>query len=107
MGTDGTVSIRNAQQVNGWYGVKVLWITDPHREKTLIRGRQLDGRHRMRFDTDSGAIVPQLKIAGWGTVDGSGWGDRPSMERVRGPGCYGLQADGKTFSTVIVVQVVS
>jgi hypothetical protein len=28
------------------------------------------------------------------------------MERVRNAGCYGLQADGKTFSPVIVFQAV-
>jgi hypothetical protein len=104
--TDGTVSIQNAQQVKGWYAVKVLWITDPHREKTLIRGRQLDGPHRVRFDSDAGVLVPELKIARWVTVSGSDWGHRPSMERVRNAGCYGLQADGKTFSTVIVFQAV-
>jgi hypothetical protein len=102
--TDGTVSIQNAQQLNGWYAVKVLWITDPHRERTLIRGRQLDGPHQVRFDSNSGGLASQLRIAGWGTI--SGWGDRPSMERVPNPGCYGLEADGKTFSTVIVFQAV-
>jgi hypothetical protein len=29
------------------------------------------------------------------------------MERIQKTGCYALQADGKTFSTVIVFQAVS
>ncbi len=74
-GTDGTVHIGNSQQVNGWYALKVLWITDPRREKTLIRGRQIDGPRQVRFDTDAG-IVPGLRLAGWGTVSGSYWGHR-------------------------------
>jgi hypothetical protein len=90
--TDGTVSIQNAQQVNGWYAIKILWNTDPHRERTLIRDRQLDGPHEVRSDSDSGRIVPKVRIARWGTVSGSDWGHRPSMERVQKTGCYGFQA---------------
>ena len=72
--TDGTVSIQNAQQVNGWYAIKILWITDPHRERTLIRGRQLDGPHEVRSDSDSGRIVPKLRIARWGNCERLGLG---------------------------------
>ena len=106
VGSDGIVHY-GGQPVAGWYGFKVLWVTDPRREDTLIRGRQLDGPHQLRFDTDAG-IIPQLRIAGglvgWGTVSGSAWGHRPSNERVQAPGCYAFQADGKDFSTVIVFQ---
>jgi hypothetical protein len=85
----------------GWYAFKVLWITDPRREATLIRDRQIDGSHQLRCDTDAG-IGPQLRLARWATVSGSAWGHRPSEERIRAPGCYAFQADGKSFSTVIV-----
>jgi hypothetical protein len=104
-GSDGTVNISNAQQVNGWYGMKVLWITDPHRAKTLIRGHQINGPRQVRFDTDAG-IVPELRLDRWGTVSGSSWGHRPSTERVQATGCYALQADGKDFSTVVVFEAV-
>lgn len=107
VGSDGIVHYGGAEPVRGWYGFKVLWITDPRREDTLVRGRQLDGSNQLRFDTNAG-IVPQLRIAGglvgWGTVRGSYWGHRPSEERVQAPGCYAFQADGKSFSTVIVFQ---
>lgn len=106
-GDDGFIHYGNSTPVRGWYEFKVLWVTDPRRVDTLIRGRQINGTHGLRFDSDAG-IVPQLRIegglVGWGTVSGSAWGHHPSSERVQAPGCYAFQADGKSFSTVIVFQ---
>jgi hypothetical protein len=77
-----------------------------YRGPVLIRGRQLDGAHLLRFGL---AFVPstELRIARWGSSAGApGWGFRASSTRLRAPGCYGYQIDGRTFSRVIVFQAV-
>lgn len=103
VGTDGIVHYGNARRGGGWYYEKVLWIVDPsHRERTLVRGRQIDGPHQLRFELGSDP-PKELRIHRWGTVE-SGWGDRPSYSRIRAPGCYAYQADGKDFTTVVVFQ---
>src|SRR5207247_5807861 len=90
-----------------WGGQKAPWMRSPsYRGPVLIRGRQLDGTHRVRSGL---ALVPptELRIGGWATVTGApGWGFRAGTTRLRVPGCYGYQIDGRTFSRVIVFQAV-
>ena len=77
-----------------------------YRGPVLIRGRQLDGTHHVRFGL---AFVPptELRIGSWGNATTApGWGFRASTTRLRAPGCYGYQIDGRTFSRVIVFQAV-
>jgi hypothetical protein len=85
-----------------WRGTKVLWfVHQRYRGNVLIRGRRLDGRHRLRFD---GGAVPadELRIAAgpsparWRDEPVSSRG-RPSYIRVRAGGCYGVQIDGTTL----------
>jgi hypothetical protein len=89
-----------------WGGQKVFWFVLPrYRGPVLIRGRQLDGPYRVRFQ--SGDVPPaELRIAPGRSVYWSGKPDRsrgmPSYTRLRAPGCYGFQIDGPTFSRVIV-----
>lgn len=66
----------------------------------LIRGRQLDGPYRVRFGRGNVPpvalrIVPGETLVKGGRADGA-------YARLRAPGCYGYQIDGKTFSRVIV-----
>jgi len=77
----------------------VLWIVRPRsRGRLLIRGRQLDGQAQVRF-----AQGREMRIGRWGTSAGApGWGQEPSTEWVRAPGCYGFQLDGPRFSRVLV-----
>ncbi len=90
-----------------WSGQKVPWMRSPsYRGPVLIRGRQLDGVHHLRFGL---AMVPptELKITRWGRAAGAaGWGFRAGTTRLRAPGCYGYQIDGLTFSRVIVFRAV-
>jgi hypothetical protein len=82
-----------------WFGNKVLWVIDPvYRGPVLIRGRQLDGPNELRFDR--GLVPPrEMQIRPRPAPRG-----QPSFTRVRGPGCYGYQADGVDFSYVIVFE---
>jgi hypothetical protein len=92
----------HARVEGGWYYLKVLWLISPrYRGPLLIRGRQLDGRNELRFDT--GPSPPrEIRIAGGRGELSHGWKDRPSYTRFRAPGCYGYQLDGLTFSRIIV-----
>ena len=93
----------------GGYYVKMIWIGDPERftGNFLLRGRRLDAWSVVRFsDTETPSPVAEgqmtlrrVSIPGeWREAHG------PRYLRLPGPGCYGLQADGATFSTVVVFQ---
>lgn len=90
-----------------WSGQKVPWMRSPgYHGPVLIRGRQLDGSHHLRFGL---AMVPptELRITRWGSSKGAaGWGFLAGTTRLRAPGCYGYQIDGRTFSRVIVFRAV-
>ena len=89
-----------------WYYMKVLWIARPdYRGPALIRGRQLDGPHELRFD--EGADPPRellfpLEGTALGPGAAAGWRDRPSYARVQAPGCYAFQIDGLDFTSMVV-----
>jgi hypothetical protein len=102
--SDGIVHYGASTPEGGWYSAKVLWVIDPdHRERTLVRGRQLDGPNTLRFGF--GPTPPRvLRISRWGSTNGSRWGHNPSETRSRARGCYAYQADGADFSTVVVFE---
>jgi hypothetical protein len=88
-----------------WSGNKVLWVARSYRGPLLIRGRQLDGSHELRFGQ---ARNPARELR-WTSVGGSsptGWQNHPSTTRVRSSGCYAWQVDGTTFSRVIIFRAV-
>ncbi len=95
-----------------WSGQKTFWFVSPaYRGPVLIRGRRLDGSDVVRFD-HARVPVTELRIpAGGGgpsptrSVKDVGQRYLPSYTRVRAPGCYAFQIDGKTFSRVIVFSV--
>jgi hypothetical protein len=89
-----------------WSGEKVLWIARrSYRGPVLIRGRQLDGIHNVRFGS---GLNPsrETRLRSVGGSSPGGWQNRPSYTRLRAPGCYAWQVDGTTFSRVIVFQAV-
>ena len=95
---DGVVRYGGSTPEGGWYYAKVLWVIDgSHRERALIRGRQIDGSNQLRFGYGSDP-ARELRIPVWGNVSGSNWGHHPSETRIRAPGCYAYQADGKDFT---------
>jgi hypothetical protein len=92
-----------------WAGGKVFWYVLPsYKGRVLLRGRRLDGSETLGFN---GRVKPdpELRIEPGDSVSWSGQrpGSRgiPSSVRVRASGCYGVQADGRTFSRVIVFTV--
>lgn len=71
----------------------------------LARIRKLTGSDGLGFGDGK---VPWAEMdvpggaAGGVGVNPGGWRLWPGYARVRGPGCYGLQGDGTTFSEVII-----
>ena len=90
-----------------WSGNKVLWVARPrYRGPVLIRGRRLDGPQELRFG-DGHLPDRELRLAradAWT----ENWRGRqwPSYTRLRAPGCYAWQVDGRGFSRVIVFRAV-
>jgi hypothetical protein len=86
-----------------WGGNKVLWwVRAAYKGPVLIRGRQLDGPHLVRFDR---GVPPQREIR-IAPTDHPYFRkhsrDRASYTRLEAEGCYGYQIDGLGFSRVIV-----
>jgi hypothetical protein len=98
---DGTLHYDGGRVQGGWRYVKVLWVVAPaYRGPVLIRGRRLDGRQWLGFEYGARPFADLQIPASSGRRN---WRDMPSYTRLRGgPGCYGYQIDGTTFSRVIV-----
>ena len=99
---DGTIAITwrsNDVDATLWGVQKVLWFVRPsYRGPVLVRGIGLDNPYRVRFER--GRIPPtELRLP-------KGTRDRPSYVRIRKPGCYAFQIDGRTFSRSIVFHAV-
>lgn len=83
-----------------WSGVKRVWLLDTLRAgRALIRGRQLDGPNEIRFVkgpqwTPAKVLNPVRDLQ----VEGP----TPSFTRLRAPGCYAYQVDGRTFSYLVI-----
>lgn len=108
LGRSGLVAYFRSD-LGSWAGQKVLWFVLPdYKGPVLIRGRRLGGTELMRFDNGVTPakeirISPGETVAWTGQVGGSR--GRPSAVRVLVPGCYGVQIDGASFSTVVVFPV--
>jgi hypothetical protein len=103
-GSDGIVHYASGPQQAGWFYVNFAWLLhSAHVQPTLVRGRQLDGSNELRFGRGQ-KPARELRIPTWRTFPEPHWSWSPSYDRLRAPGCYALQADSRTFSTVIVFQ---
>lgn len=104
---DGTLAVAPARNFGSrdWMGQKVLWFVHPlYAGPVLIRGRQIDGPSRVRFDRGS---VPLLELRIRSGMRGpNGARAQPSYTRLRVLGCFGYQIDGTSFSRVIVFRAV-
>jgi len=81
---------------NEWSGGKVLWLLVSPRSSVLIRGHQIGGANEVRFGQGVKPLLEE-KISASAVTFGS-------TVRLRSPGCYVFQIDGKTFSNLIVFQ---
>lgn len=89
-----------SKQADERSGMKVLWAAGKYRGRLLIRGRQLDGPHRLWFQLGvPGPIVKELRRPATHAPL-----DMPSETVLSRPGCYAWQVDGKGFSEVITFE---
>lgn len=92
---------------SGWGGTKVLWvIASSYHGPVLVRGRQLDGPDELRFQngrpgfTRETALRPPAELR----LTGPETRANPATTRLRAPGCYAYQVDGRRFSYLIVFE---
>lgn len=84
-----------------WGGAKTLWaVNSDVQGSVLIRGRQLDGPHEVRFNDPA---VKELALTPKTGAFPGGWRDYPSFTRIRTPGCYAYQVDTASGTAVVVV----
>ncbi len=84
---------------SAWQGARVTWTASGNQGATLIRGHQLGGSQAVGFGEGH---TPYDELQLDGRANGAPPGQWPSFTRLRGPGCYGYQIDGTSFSEVIV-----
>lgn len=97
-------------QSKGWWTDKFSFVADPHvAGRVLVRGRRLDRLGSARF-SGSGSDSPihrEAQLLFSPSQDGTQQKARSVRYlRVRGPGCYGLQIDGRAFSTTIIFEAI-
>ncbi|GAA3095602.1 hypothetical protein [Streptosporangium carneum] len=83
-----------------WAAQKVMWAVNPTlTTPVLVRGRRLDGPGVLGFDDPA---VEELLLDPAEDALPGGWRDRPSLTRLRAPGCYAYQVDAAAGSFTIV-----
>jgi len=108
-GTDkGAVEYAPAESFNSqeWGGQKTIFAISPdYQGQVLLRGHQLDGSDDLRFGIED---VPADRLVEKASPDynDNHWSYGIDHMRMRAPGCYAVQADGTTFTEVIVFQAV-
>jgi hypothetical protein len=104
-----TISLSQSQRDSrGWLGQKTPWaIARSYDGPLLVRGARIDRKQSVRFALAYGQHLKQLR---WPA--GVDQGNNPRFRALsadtlfRSPGCYAYQADGTSFSSVVVVRVV-
>ena len=108
-GTEGTMSYYGGREDDGWYYLETIWTAPPDfHSMFLLRGHQVDGPNQVRFSTNftSAPALEAVWSLGEAGSAASGWLPWIHYVRVRAPGCYGVQVDGLTFSSVIRFRVI-
>jgi hypothetical protein len=89
----------------GWHSIRALWISSPrYGGAALVRGRRIDGRpHAVAF---GGGTHPTGELRLWDVVrnEPGMWRRQASELRLRAPGCYALQIDGRHFSKLVTFE---
>lgn len=102
-GNTGVVRYSRAAP-GGWHSTKVLWISSPrYGGPALVRGRRIDRPGAVAFGAGA-RPVRKLRLWRAGANEPGAWRHRPSDVRVRTPGCYSLQIDGRHFSTSVTFE---
>jgi hypothetical protein len=105
----GNVIAYGARMSDGIFPAKVLWVAAPdYPGPALIRG-QVDGPGGVFFSNSRRVIELRFELDTRVRASASdqGWRYLPSTVNVEGPGCYGLQIDGPSWTTTIVMRALA
>lgn len=92
--------------VPGWYGIKTDWAISPsYSGWVVVRAKKLNGDGPIAALGEA-TVGPVVIPPGPTSNTFAGWREQPSGTYVKGPGCYGFQVDGSSFSEEIVVDAV-
>jgi hypothetical protein len=96
-----------APDSRGWLGQKTPWaVSSRYRGPVLIRGVRIDQPGDVRFATGYGQHLRELRWpSGVDVGRGGAFRSFASSTLFRSAGCYAFQADGASFSTVVVMRV--
>jgi hypothetical protein len=105
----GTIDIaRSKIDSQGWRGQKTPWaVRRSYNGPILIRGQRIDGDGQVKFAIGYGQHLAELRWPAGRSVLSKAYAYRfwASATLFRAPGCYAFQADGTSFSTVVVMRV--
>jgi hypothetical protein len=104
----GVIDIsQSATDSQGWLGQKTPWaVRSRYRGPVLIRGVRIDQPGDVRFAPGYGQHLLELRWpSGVDVGRGGAFRSLASSTLFRSPGCYAFQADGTSFSTVVVMRV--
>jgi hypothetical protein len=92
---------------SGWSGNKVAWVARKgFAGRVLIRGARRDGSNGLRFgDRPQPQTELRLTFSADDLGEG-GWLNKGTYTRVRAPGCYAWQLDGRDFTRVITFRAI-
>jgi hypothetical protein len=85
-----------------------LWVSAEYPGPLLVRGRELDGSGGMPLDAARGSRSSPLGAQGLelSAATDPGWREWAGrIATATKPGCYGLQADGFTFTALVIFAV--
>ena len=100
-------AIRPANHPGAWDSIKTLWIAPRSFEgRVLVRGRQINGLHRLRFGAGNRSGLPFLRLSrDDAAVQRDGSSHWTGGTWVSAPGCYALQLDDSHASKTIVIEI--
>jgi len=102
IGISGSVA-----DAKGWFGQKTPWaVRASYQGPVLIRGLRIDQPGDLRFAIGYGQHLRELHWpAGVDAGKGGAFRSTPASTLFRSSGCYAFQADGTSFSAVVVMRV--
>jgi hypothetical protein len=106
--TAGVIEISKSHvDAAGWSGQKTPWaVHSTYQGPVLIRGLRIDRPGGVRFAPNVGQHLVELRWPARFDVGGGGaYRGFATLSLFRSAGCYAFQADGTSFSTVVVMRV--
>jgi len=91
-----------------WYAGSqgAIFLTDPrYTGPVLVRSMRLDGTSSLTLSADGATSLPNGAIGLALTSSPPYWGMSFGMVAPSAPGCYGIQFDGTSFSSSVVIEV--